>query len=387
MGFLEYIVTICISMGVEDGRKTSGTSAFSRRTDKRLVKQMVLPNHAPSNWVPMDLNMVECKLMEVRKYSADYHELDTKFRKPNFELITAYTIQNPFLLGCYTLRKEHMKMQIEPEIKVKEKLFYYPTTFEKLEDIIRHGLQSKVGENGITFYPSSTDANREINNKTNPRVLVVTRVLLGICQLRPDDNQLHNVFTMEKGLRRKVDSFTNEDKLYFIKTNINEIYPETILIYRDKNGPSDQRGSRVMELSKRGVVISYRSGTRYNPDEQMIEAITDQSADSKLSKDNSKRMKRKENKPGSKKERKTKENIDPEMGSNIGEKSKLPDLDTETLKVLVEKHSEGKSTLSSELQIVSEDGKSNDEKKRQNININVDEYADTGAIPKRSSEN
>ena len=88
-------------------------------------------------------------------------------------------------------------------------------------------------------------------DKTNPRVLVVTRVLLGICQLRPDDNQLDNVFTMEKGLRRKVDSFTNEDKSYFIKTNINEIYPETILIYRDKNGPPDQRGSRIMELSKR----------------------------------------------------------------------------------------------------------------------------------------
>merc|ERR1712038_1515159 len=151
-------------MGVEDGRKTSGASAFGRRTDKRLVKQMVLPNHVPSNWVTMDLNMAECKLMEVRKYSAEYHELDTKFRKPNFELITAYAIQNPFLLGCYTLRKEHMKMQIEPEIKVKEKMFYYPTTFEKLEDIIRSGFQSKVGEDGIKFYPSSTDANQEISH-------------------------------------------------------------------------------------------------------------------------------------------------------------------------------------------------------------------------------
>ena len=27
-------------MGVEDGRKTSGASAFGRRTDKRLVKQV-----------------------------------------------------------------------------------------------------------------------------------------------------------------------------------------------------------------------------------------------------------------------------------------------------------------------------------------------------------
>ena len=98
-------------------------------------------------------------------------------------------------------------------------------------------------------------------------------------------------------------------------------------------------------------------------------------------------MKRKENKPGSKKERKTKENMDPEIGGNIGEKSKLSHLDTETLKVLVEKHSEGNLTLSSELQIVSEETKSNDAKTTQNININVDDYADTGAIPKRSSEN
>ena len=62
-------------------------------------------------------------------------------------------------------RKEHMKMQIEPEIKVKEKLFYHPTTFEKLEDIIRYGLQTKVGEEGIKLYASSTDANREISRK------------------------------------------------------------------------------------------------------------------------------------------------------------------------------------------------------------------------------
>ena len=66
-----------------------------------------------------------------------------------------------------------------------------------------------------------------------------------------NSNKLDNVFTIEKGLRKKVDSFTNEDKSYFIKTNINEVYPETILIYRDKNGPPDQRGSRIMDLSKR----------------------------------------------------------------------------------------------------------------------------------------
>ena len=65
-------------------------------------------------------------------------------------------------------------------------------------------------------------------------------------------NRLDNIYhKSEKGLKRKVDSFTNEEKTFFIKTNINEVYPESILIYRDTDGPSDQRTSRITDLSKR----------------------------------------------------------------------------------------------------------------------------------------
>ena len=190
-------------------------------------------------------------------------------------------------------------MQIEPNVKVKEKTFYFPTSFEKLEDIIRYGLNIGVGEDGIKLFSSSTDANEQIEGmsnhfnlifnhlyiylsliclsrkqsiytiagSTNPRVLIVSRALLGICQLIPEDlvggaisrqpmeafnkNRLDNVYTPDKGFRRKVDSFTTEDKSFFLKTNGNEIYPETVLIYRDKSGPSDKRTSRITELSKR----------------------------------------------------------------------------------------------------------------------------------------
>ena len=189
-------------------------------------------------------------------------------------------------------------MQIEPNVKVKEKTFYFPTSFEKLEDIIRYGLNIGAGEDGIKLFSSSTDANEQIEGMsnhfylifnhlyylnliclsrkqsiytiaglTNPRVLIVSRALLGICQLIPEDldggamsrqpmeafnkNRLDNVYTPDKGFRRKVDSFTTEDKSFFLKTNGNEIYPETVLIYRDKSGPSDKRTSRITELSKR----------------------------------------------------------------------------------------------------------------------------------------
>ena len=43
--------------------------------DKRLVRQ-VLIHHQPHHWVPMDVTSNECKLMEVRKFSSEYHNID-----------------------------------------------------------------------------------------------------------------------------------------------------------------------------------------------------------------------------------------------------------------------------------------------------------------------
>ena len=60
-----------------------------------------------------------------------------------------------------------MKMQIEPNVKVKEKTFYFPTSFEKLEDIIRYGLNVGAGEDGIKLFASSTDANDQIEGMLN----------------------------------------------------------------------------------------------------------------------------------------------------------------------------------------------------------------------------
>ena len=58
-------------------------------------------------------------------------------------------------------------MQIEPNVKVKEKTFYFPTSFEKLEDIIRYGLNVGAGEDGIKLFASSTDANDQIEGMLN----------------------------------------------------------------------------------------------------------------------------------------------------------------------------------------------------------------------------
>jgi hypothetical protein len=51
---------------------------FHRVKDKRLVRQVLSHAHQPSHWMPMDVTSSECKLMEVRKFSSEYHEIDTK---------------------------------------------------------------------------------------------------------------------------------------------------------------------------------------------------------------------------------------------------------------------------------------------------------------------
>ena len=44
--------------------------------------------------------------LKVRKFSNDYFNVDTKFRRPGLELINAFAVQNPFLWGQYLLRQD-----------------------------------------------------------------------------------------------------------------------------------------------------------------------------------------------------------------------------------------------------------------------------------------
>ena len=50
------------------------------------------------------LDFLNTLCLKVRKFSNDYFNVDTKFRRPGLELINAFAVQNPFLWGQYLLR-------------------------------------------------------------------------------------------------------------------------------------------------------------------------------------------------------------------------------------------------------------------------------------------
>ena len=140
----------------------------------------------------------------------------------------------------------------------------------------------------------------------------------------------------------------------------------------------------ILLLCLSGIVLSYRSGTRFNPEEESFENVQNESLELKPVKDNANREKRKDakSKTGTKKGKKPKENMDPKDNSQTGNINEISKSDVEM--ALEERKPDDKSGLKSEIRLISEtDGAAMADK---NININVDEYVDTGAIPKRSNQ-
>jgi len=257
------------------------TGAFNRKAaDKRFVRQVVEGQRSPNYWVPMDITDTECKIMEVRKFSADYFEVDAKFRRPGLELISAYAVQNPFLWGQYLLRREQLKMQLSGTgYGVREKDFFYKSDFENYEKICRQNYDLRYEQDprsGVTFYTDALAANTSKPDMENVRLMIMTKVLVGTCVVRMDDGATQ-VGVPGVSINNKtglpIDTFTDQSKTVFFKFHMCEMYPEYVLVYRDTTAGPD---TRMSKLSTEFCKMSYRSGTRINPqDEKKIEAEED----------------------------------------------------------------------------------------------------------------
>ena len=218
-------------------------------------------------------------------------------------------MRSQFSQNFQIFRKEQLKMQQDGnQVSAKEKLFFFPTTFDKLESIVKDGfipnmvdqgvkppVSDEISSQGVLFFPDSQVANETLKGiqrvfksfslmslfwvgNENPRVIVMAKVMVGVCHLLPEEEGAASrplkvrLNSVKNSQGKRVDSFTNEEKTFFIKTLMTETYPEAVLIYRDKSGSSDSRTSRITDVVKSGCLVSYRAGTRYNPEEAKFRA-------------------------------------------------------------------------------------------------------------------
>lgn len=228
---------------------TPKTGAFNRKpVDKRLVKQVTQGQKTPNYWVPMDVANTECKIMEVRKFSADYFEVDAKFRRPGIELISAYAVQNPFLWGQYLLRREQLKMQLtRTGYTVKEKDFFYKSDFENFEKVCRQNFDPRYEQDpkaGVAFFTDALAANNSKPESENVRIIIMAKVLVGTCVKRVEEGAVEvagQSISINNKTGLPIDTYTDETQTIFFKFQMSEVYPEFLMVYRDTAAGPDTR--------------------------------------------------------------------------------------------------------------------------------------------------
>ena len=122
--------------------------------------------------------------------------------------------------------------------------------------------------------------------------MISGKTLISLCHLVPDGASVAKMGPRKNNYGLTIDTLSNNDKSIFYKFNSNEMYPDHVLVYRDLEGmyhndqifkfsflaffvnfgsffkgPADAHTSRLTDFV-RHCKLSYRPGTRYNPQEQ-----------------------------------------------------------------------------------------------------------------------
>jgi len=165
----------------------------------------------------------------------------------------------------------------------KEKQFFYPTSFENLEAILKNNFTCQPNledaqanpsafggpQQEVKFYQRSDRANEAFQGSTNPRILIFSKVLTDVLKVLPENSKHPKHMPKTSAFGLPIDTIYSADKEMVYKFNANELYPDHVIVYRDLDGPGDGHTSRLTDFL-RHCQVSYRAGTRYNPQEQQF---------------------------------------------------------------------------------------------------------------------
>ena len=171
----------------------------------------------------------EVILVELAKGSQEYksvlNKVDLKWRAGPKKLVR---VQNPYLWGCYLLKKDECIKRSGSS--VTEKVLFHATGQSNIDSITKNNLdwrrsfRTKFGC-GVSFSPSATYANTWCNRDIgSSRALIVARVLVG--------NSHGGSYCTElpcTGYDTTVGNF----KQVYVKYYDNEFYPEYVIYYEN----------------------------------------------------------------------------------------------------------------------------------------------------------
>jgi len=175
----------------------------------------------------------------------------------------------------FVFGRDQMKLQLSKTgFGVRERDFFFKSGFDSFERICRTNFDILIDadpQSGISFHTDALTANaaNPDTDTDNIRIMIMTKALIGTCSTEPAGagGGMQVAVCNKTGL--PIDTITNLSGTVFTKFSSTDLYPSHLLVYRDTSLPlaSD---SRSTQLKPSFVQLSYRSGTRFNPQEKGI---------------------------------------------------------------------------------------------------------------------
>jgi len=97
---------------------------------------------------------------------------------------------------------------------------------------------------GVTFYTDALAANNSKPESENVRIIIMAKVLVGTCVKRIEEGAAEiagQSISINNKTGLPIDTYTDDTQTVFFKFQMSEVYPEFLLVYRDKTAAPDTR--------------------------------------------------------------------------------------------------------------------------------------------------
>lgn len=204
----------------------------------RPLHRAVLQQPLAVNWVPVT-NSVFIST-HVEQHTPEYNTVTKLFKattKKGFNVIQIERVQNPYLLGCYLLKKNEMECM--PGSYVTENRVFHGTKQSNVSSICENNFDWRLhGDStgnrygkGVSFSPISYYASHYSDKNAAVKVMFLARILISNTIEGHGNMIIPPLMSYNHNNTLRYDTSQKENGHVIVKFSDNEYYPEYLIHY------------------------------------------------------------------------------------------------------------------------------------------------------------
>jgi poly [ADP-ribose] polymerase 7/11/12/13 len=208
----------------------------------RPLHRAVLQQPLATNWVPMTSNSAFIRT-DIKQHTPEYNTVTTLFKnttQKKFHVIRIERIQNPYLLGCYLLKKNEMECM--PDSYVEERRVFHGTKQSNVNNICENNFDWRLhGDStgnrygkGVSFSLISYYASHYSDKRAALKVMFLVRVLISNIIEGHGDMTIPPLISYPYNHNNtlRYDTSQKENGHVIVKYSDSEYYPEYLIHYK-----------------------------------------------------------------------------------------------------------------------------------------------------------